>query len=38
MQETKLTLIGPGKVKVDLAELDLKMQGNLLITLFKKNT
>ncbi len=29
-----LTLIGPGKVKVDLADFDLKLQENLLTTLY----
>jgi hypothetical protein len=29
-----LTLIGPGEVKVDLADFDLKLQENLLSTLF----
>jgi hypothetical protein len=32
--KTYLTLIGPGEVKVDLANFDLKLQENLLSTLY----
>jgi hypothetical protein len=32
--KTSLTLIGPGEVKVDLANFDLKLQENLLSTLY----
>jgi hypothetical protein len=31
---SSLTLIGPGEVKVDLANFDLKLQENLLSTLY----
>jgi hypothetical protein len=35
---SQLTLLGPGEVKVDLINFDLKWQENLVSTSFKKNT